>query len=110
MTMLRIKKVKVVNDFVLDMQLSNGMRIERDLTEYVHAAGGVLAPLRDPVFFRKAKVSYGAIGWPGEIDLDPDVLIWGGMPPSFGQPLKFARLSKTRTKNALKPLRAAPRQ
>jgi hypothetical protein len=34
------------------------------------------SPLRDPVVFEQVKVDEqtGTIGWPGEIDLDPDVI------------------------------------
>ena len=35
---------------------------------------GVLAPLLDPEFFRKAYVDHGAVTWPGEIDLAPDAM------------------------------------
>lgn len=35
---------------------------------------GVLAPLRDPEFFRQADIDRGAVTWPGEIDLAPDAM------------------------------------
>ena len=35
---------------------------------------GVLAPLRDPEFFRQVYVDHGAVAWPGEIDLAPDAM------------------------------------
>ncbi len=40
---------------------------ERELT-------GVLAPLRDPAFFGKAYIEFGAVTWPGNIDLAPDAM------------------------------------
>ena len=40
---------------------------EEDLT-------GVLAPLRDTRFFEQAFIDYGAVAWPGEIDLAPDAM------------------------------------
>ncbi len=33
---------------------------------------GVLEPLRDAQFFRRAYIEYGAVAWPGGIDLAPD--------------------------------------
>jgi len=33
---------------------------------------GVLAPLLDEQFFERVFVDYGAVAWPGEIDLAPD--------------------------------------
>jgi hypothetical protein len=35
---------------------------------------GVLAPLLDERFFERAFVDYGAVAWPGEIDLAPDAM------------------------------------
>ncbi len=35
---------------------------------------GVLAPLRDEQFFEQVFIDYGAVAWPGEIDLAPDAL------------------------------------
>jgi hypothetical protein len=35
---------------------------------------GVLAPLRDPLFFERAFVDHGAVAWPGDIDLAPDAM------------------------------------
>jgi len=35
---------------------------------------GVLAPLRDEGFFGQVFVDYGAVAWPGEIDLAPDAM------------------------------------
>jgi len=35
---------------------------------------GVLAPLRDEQFFAKVFIDYGAVAWPGEIDLAPDAM------------------------------------
>lgn len=35
---------------------------------------GVFEPLRDPEIFRQAKVEFGAVTWPGNIDLAPDAM------------------------------------
>jgi hypothetical protein len=35
---------------------------------------GALAPLRDEHFFSQVFIDYGAIAWPGEIDLAPDAM------------------------------------
>jgi hypothetical protein len=34
----------------------------------------VLAPLRDERFFEQVFIDYGAVAWPGEIDLAPDAM------------------------------------
>jgi len=35
---------------------------------------GALAPLLDEQFFGKVFIDYGAVAWPGEIDLAPDAM------------------------------------
>ena len=35
---------------------------------------GVLAPLREPQFFRRVFIDQGAVAWPGDIDLAPDAM------------------------------------
>ena len=35
---------------------------------------GALAPLLDQRFFERAFIEYGAVAWPGEIDLAPDAM------------------------------------
>ena len=35
---------------------------------------GVLAPLRDARFFEQVFIDYGAVAWPGDIDLAPDAM------------------------------------
>jgi hypothetical protein len=35
---------------------------------------GTLAPLLDPQFFNLAYIDYGAVAWPGDIDLAPDAM------------------------------------
>ena len=35
---------------------------------------GALAPLQDVQFFEQVFIDYGAVAWPGEIDLAPDAM------------------------------------
>jgi hypothetical protein len=35
---------------------------------------GALAPLRDVEFFERVYIDYGALTWPGDIDLAPDAM------------------------------------
>jgi len=35
---------------------------------------GVFAALRDPAIFKQAFIEFGAVTWPGEIDLAPDAM------------------------------------
>jgi len=54
------------------------VRFEDGLSGHVKFADeeltGVLAPLREPAFFRRVFIDRGAVAWPGEIDLAPDAM------------------------------------
>ncbi len=36
--------------------------------------GGVFEPLRDPAVFAQVRIEFGAVTWPGNIDLAPDAM------------------------------------
>jgi hypothetical protein len=80
MQLLRIREVEVLDGFRLRLTLTDGSRLERDVSPLM--AGPVFEPLRrDPRAFRMARVEGGTVVWPNGADLCPDVLIWGGPPP-----------------------------
>jgi hypothetical protein len=53
----------------------DGTTGEVDLSRLVMSdKAGIFATLRDPELFARAYVEYGAVMWPGEIDLAPDAM------------------------------------
>jgi hypothetical protein len=67
-----VVEVKPEPDYCLFIQFKDGLagrvRLGREnLT-------GALAPLRDVQFFEQVFIDYGAVAWPGEIDLAPDAM------------------------------------
>lgn len=79
--LLRIKSAKPLGGFRVRLVLTDGSAVERDLERLV--SGGIFAALRkDPARFREFAVEGGTIAWPNGADLCPDVLIWGGPPPT----------------------------
>lgn len=80
MPLLRIREVMPVEGFRLRLTLTNGLIVERDITDLL--IGPMFESIRkDSVAFRQVKVESGTVVWPNGADLCPDVLIWGGPPP-----------------------------
>jgi Protein of unknown function (DUF2442) len=68
---------------------SDGAVKEIDLSELL-AAGGVFAPIRDSrEVFEQVRVNpeTRTVEWPGEVDLDPEVL-YGRYEPASGEKIK----------------------
>ena len=57
------------------LRFEDGIEGELDLAR-VLSFEGVFAPLREPEFFARVRIDdeWGTIGWPGEIDLDSEML------------------------------------
>jgi Protein of unknown function (DUF2442) len=92
--MLRIRSARALNDYRVRLTLTNGDAVKRDLTDIVW--GPVFQPLLcDYAPFRQVRVEAGTLTWPGELDFDPDTLIWGGAPsdPS-SRPPRFLKLER----------------
>jgi hypothetical protein len=80
MSLLRIRQVKPLGGFRLELTLTDGSVVERDVAAWLR--GPVFEPVRtDPALFRQVRVDAGTLVWPNGADLCPDVLIWGGAPP-----------------------------
>ena len=79
--LLRLRRVAPLDGFVVRLTLTDGREVERDLEGLL--VGAVFEPIRrDLGMFRRVRVRSGTLAWPGDIDLDPDVLIWGGAAPT----------------------------
>ena len=91
MTLLRIRQVRALEGFRLELTLTDGSVVQRDVT--VLLQGPVFEPLRtDHALFRQARVEAGTVTWPNGADLCPDVLIWGGPPPAEADVTPPARI------------------
>jgi hypothetical protein len=91
--MLRIRSATPLDDYRVRLTLTNGDVVERDLDGLIW--GPVFEPLRrDPARFGEVSVEAGTLTWPGDLDFDPDVLIWGGPVPrdAAARPPRFLKL------------------
>ena len=92
-TMIEIEAVQPLSGRFVRLPLSNGTVVERDLTDLLH--GPVFEPIvADDELFRRVRVDYGTLVWPGEVDIAPETLIWDGpYPPDEAsrRPASFLR-------------------
>jgi len=78
--MLRLRGATPLDDYKVRLTLTNGDVVERDLDALIW--GPVFEPLRrDRSRFQAVTVEAGTLTWPGDLDFDPDALIWGGPAP-----------------------------
>lgn len=71
----RVTKVEVLQGFRLQVSFADGLSGTVDMSGLVHSPrAGVFAALADPSLFAQVKLEYGAVAWPGELDLAPDAM------------------------------------
>ena len=90
--LVRILAAKSIGGTSLRLTLTDGRVVEKDIGPLLR--GPVFAALRDdPDVFRRVRVEGGTLVWPGDVDLCPDTVIWGGIPPAEGPTHGQARTS-----------------
>lgn len=67
-----VVEVKPLEDYRLLVAFEDGKRGIFDMSPYLD--GEVFKPLRDRSIFRAARIFYGTVTWPGEIDIAPERL------------------------------------
>jgi hypothetical protein len=71
----RVAAVEVLPGFRLRVRFNDGTAGVVDMAAFVRSeSAGVFARLRDDGLFRQAKLSLGAVSWPGDLDLAPDAM------------------------------------
>lgn len=76
--LLDVVGVEAQAGHVLLIQFENGERRRFDMTPYLDK--GVFVELKDMRMFKLAKVEYGTVVWPGEIDIAPETLYDRSLP------------------------------
>jgi hypothetical protein len=76
--MIRVTSVQPVTDFKLQLRFSNGECRCFDMAPYLHLP--VYRRLDNPGFFALARVDYGTVVWPDEIDIAPETLYGCSVP------------------------------
>jgi hypothetical protein len=71
----RLTDVKPLSGYRLKVRFHDGLEGLVDMSTLVRSENaGVFAALRDKTVFRRVFLEYGAVTWPGEIDLAPDAM------------------------------------
>ena len=71
----RIAAVEALPKFRLWVRFNDGTEGEVNIAAIVNSPeAGVFAALRDEALFRQAHLKWGAVTWPGELDLAPDAM------------------------------------
>ncbi len=70
-----VTSVEALPGHRLHVQFADGLEGIADLNALVRSPGaGVFAVLADEALFNQAFIEYGAVTWPGEIDIAPDAM------------------------------------
>lgn len=69
----RVTSVETLPGLRLRVVFADGLTGVVDVSGLVRSPrAGVFAALEDPALFAQVRVEYGAVTWPGELDLAPD--------------------------------------
>ncbi|MEI9932484.1 MAG: DUF2442 domain-containing protein [Rhizomicrobium sp.] len=74
LSLIKVSKVEPLGSYRLRIRFSDGNGGERDFADVVAAGGPMLDPLRDPNYFARVFVEFGALTWPNGYDLAPNAL------------------------------------
>jgi hypothetical protein len=80
--MIRISKVRPLEGRLVQLTLTDGSVVERDLSALLDGVGVFRRISFDDAAFREVYVDYGTLAWPGEVDIAPETLIWDGPDPA----------------------------
>jgi hypothetical protein len=69
---IEVSQVEIGAEYILLVTFKNGERRHFDMAPYLQYP--VFQKLKNPAFFSLARVDYGTVTWPGDIDIAPETL------------------------------------
>jgi len=76
--MIQVTTVQAAPDYQLVLTFNNGERRRFDMRRYLGYP--VFRRLENPAFFALARVDYGTVTWPGDLDIAPETLYENSVP------------------------------
>ena len=70
----KVMQLEKLGGFRLRVRFSDGSEGEHDFGAMVNEPGPMLEPLRDPAFFARVFLEFGAPTWPNGFDISPEWL------------------------------------
>ena len=72
---VKVKSVRYIKDYILDIEFENGEKGTADFSGFVDR-GGVFDRFRDQKYFAQAAIDpeWGVIAWPGDVDIAPETV------------------------------------
>jgi hypothetical protein len=78
LAMIQVSSVETIADFGLLLTFTSGERRRFDMRPYLRYP--VFRRLENPGYFSLARVDYGTVTWPGDIDIAPETLFEYSIP------------------------------
>lgn len=72
--LIKVRSIKHAGGFRLHAAFNDGMAGVHDFADMVREEGPMMEPLRDPTFFARVFLEYGAPTWPNGFDMSPEWL------------------------------------
>ena len=70
----KVVELEVVRPYGLRVRFNNGQAGTHDCSQLTRGPGPMIEPLRDPAFFARAFLEFGAPTWPNGFDMSPEWL------------------------------------
>ncbi len=70
----RIRRFKRLGPYRLKLWFTDGQAGEWDFSELARDHGPMVEPFKDPAYFDRAFLEFGALTWPNGFDWAPDAL------------------------------------
>jgi Protein of unknown function (DUF2442) len=72
--LVRVRRFKRLGPYRLKLWFTDGTAGDWDFSELAHDRGPMVEPFKDPAFFDRVFLEFGALTWPNGFDWAPDAL------------------------------------